>query len=511
MKAEKDFALLDTNKDGKKYTGYIIIDTVRMEFTLNLQSDNSYRGRMVVISPLTGRKMKFKQSRIYAKTKTVASLSYCELNPKKVSRNYIKDYITKKAKKIYTDNINTFLQTARKSATPSTVTPILAGKYYGSDFCNFRFADQKKMTQATVKNKYRTLQTILDALSQKPMVDITSSEISKSMKDRPKAEYELLKQFWDYCLVKKYCYGQNPVIIPMFSSKSAKKRQTEVKTLQYVPEQQMENLINIIMTTHGGPECGVALLASGFSVKQVCGLKWSNILWPETQELFAVVNIGRPDVMCPIHDYTRPVLPFVAQTLYHRYSELKTSLSDDEIRSLPVASVKSNPTKGIRCSALVQESKQMLVKAGIGENKLLASKQRRSDPVSARILAQTYKQILSRYCGITEGSGTYKFLLGWAIYDDVTSANYVSFNCPAGLKRLYKLLSAYAIKKEYKDTITITAGESGDSYNVFPKNSRELAGMICEIELQPGQSFQLSAETGITGKIVTQPNLLNDM
>ena len=321
MKAEKDFALFDTNKDGKKYKGYIIIDTVRMEFSLNLQSDNSYRGRMVVISPLTGRKMKFKQSRIYAKTKTAVSMSYCELCPKKLTRNYINNYITKKAKKIYTDNINVFVQTAKRSATPSTVTPILAGKYYGNDFCKYRFADQKKMTQATVKNKYRTLQTILDALAQTPMVDITPSEITKSMKDRPKAEYELLKQFWNYCLVKNYCYGKNPVIVPMFGSKSVQKKQTEVKTLQYVPEQQMENLINSIMTTHGGPECGVALLASGFSVKQVCDLTWSNIIWPENQELYAVVNIGRPDVMCPIHDYTRPVLPFVAQTLYHRLSD----------------------------------------------------------------------------------------------------------------------------------------------------------------------------------------------
>lgn len=168
-----------------------------------------------------------------------------------------------------------------------------------------------------------------------------------------------------------------------------------------------------------------------------------------------------------------------------------------------VVSTRSDPCKPMQPSALVQESKRLLLQAGIDQNKLLQAKESRADPVSARILMETYKDLLLRTCGVEEGSGTHKFLYGMSINNDVSSSNYLSFTDPVGLKRLWKYLRATAPRTVYEETLCCESEGEHDIFRVKPETSELCVGVLPDTLLLPGQEIVLSAESGLSGSVST--------
>ena len=121
--------------------------------------------------------------------------------------------------------------------------------------------------------------------------------------------------------------------------------------------------------------------------------------------------------------------------------------------------------------------------------------------MSARILAETYKDLLLRPCGVEEGSGTYRFLCGMAINNDVTSSNYVSFSDPVGWKRLWKYLRAATPLKVYEETLLCETNGDHDVFHVKPDTSELCAGLISDTVLLPGQEIGLKSESGVIGRV----------
>ena len=498
---KSDFNLFEQNKNQKiRFHGDYFYRGIRLSFTLNEQKNGRYRGRITVISPLTAKPMVFLSKNPFAKVfPKQKKVKFKEISIKTPVRAAIKAYIQQTAQKIHADNALTFNKLVQNTVHPDTMYPELAGHLYGPEFIRFLFEKNKDETQ---KKKLRRLEEILADCPFKPMLEIKQSEIQAAMKKRPKSDYDLLFNFWNYCILHHYCAGNNPVDLPVAAGPSDEAKQEKVQKLTRVPAQNLKNLNAIAFEMHDGPSCGVLLMESGISAKASCALRWCDITWPSDEPSYALVKLDRPDVMCAIHNYTRPLLPVTAMVLHTRREELSKQYSQDDLPTMWVVSTKSDPTKPMLPSALVQESKRLLIQSGIHENKLIQAKKSRSDPVSARILGETYKDILIRTCGIEEGSGTYKFLLGHAIYNDVSSSNYLSFTSPPAYQNLYKYLLPSAPKTECQQPLSKEAVDGSDVLRVLPDSSDRCAGLIFDTVLQPGEEMILEAETGVTGRVI---------
>lgn len=491
----------ETVQHGTRFYGDCTYRGILFEYTLVPQKDGTHRGRITVLSPIKGEPMAFLVKHPYAKKDKdkIATVKYREIGTKYESKAKIERYIRGKAATIFSDNALTFNKLLKKTVKPDTVSADLAGYLYGVEFIKYRFAKSNK--EETMQKKLRRLTELLAALPPSPMAGIKTGEIAVRLEKHPVLDFTLLSDFWDYCILQHYCVGGNPVHIPKSEGASDTEKQNRLKKLTRVPERNLQQMNRALRDSHGGSDCGVALLESGISAKVACDLRWSDIKWPTDDPAYALVTLDRPSVMCAIHNYTRPLLPDAALVLYYRREELLKKYSMEAFLELRVVSFKRDPTKAMQPSALIQEAKQQLVKAGITENKLLQAKECRSDPISARILAETYKDLLIKVCGIEEGSGTYQFLLGQAIHNDVSSSNYLSFTSPEGSLRLYKYLRATAPPVQYESLLTLEETAKRTRYHVLPESSDRCAGMITDVILQPHEALKIRADSGLTGRV----------
>lgn len=499
MVKDRVFKITYKSDDGGTIKGYIVYHGIQMYFTLNRQASGRFRGRMVVISPRDGKRMEFGQKRLHAKAgNKKAKMRYIELNLASNNIKVIQDTILKRAEKIYADNSLLFRGEQKQATDRDTITPEVAGYLYAEEFVDNIFVKVKK--DSTRNNNLNKLREILADLPNKPMKDIAASGVDKALRDN-KSHRTLLQRFWAYCIVMGYCPEPNPVRSEDDQSYS-KKLQAKLNKITSASEKTMAELSRLLLKTANGTACGVALLASGFSAEFACSLCWKDVSWPTEDLAFAVVAFHRPELLCAVHNYSRPVLPITALTLAKRKRELLQEKAEEEIRDFPVVSLVTHPEIAMRHSALKQESKQYLINSGIKDTLLSSNGLEETVSVSATALLETYKRTLVKICGITEDSGTYLFMLGRYI-NDVTSANYTSFTCPAGELRLYKYLRAAMplFARELVSGAKKNTDDETDYYRVNSESTRECAGMICDLVLLPGQQFTLEAETGLEGSI----------
>ena len=512
MGKSSDFHYYKEVKNGiTSYRGDYTYHSIRFEWTLHLMEVSTAKGKarkgcrglITVISPKTGDLMDFSVKHPYGKKSSGNKVSSREFYPKSSSRTMVEASVRRAAQKIYSDNSIAFSRILQEIVRPSTITAELAGSLYGEEFINFRFKSNN--TQETMSKKLSKLRGILAALPAKAMVQIAPKEVQDCISAFPKVDLVLLSEFWDYCILYHYCVGNNPVHIPASSGASSASKQAKLHKLTRVPAENLKTFDERNLDVHDGPHCGAALMGSSISSKAACALHWRDVSWPTDDPSYALVKLDRPDVLCAVHNYTRPLVPAAALTLYKHRQHLAEQYSPEILRDMYVVTTKSDPTKPMLPSALVQETKRFLLETGIDRNKLLQSKESRSDPISARILTETYKDLITHTCGVPEGSGTYKFLLAQAIFNDVTSSNYVSFTSEAGSLRLYKYLRPTAPLKLYDRTLTRHCENGTDIIEVNPSDSTRCAGMISDTILYPGQEIILEAETGLTGTVEAEP------
>lgn len=507
-----DFHLRTKTQDGQvQMDGDYTYRGICFKFTLNElpKGDEQegklprkkYRGRITVLSPVSGHLMSFKRNHPYAKAKEKqqTKVKYREISSDSQNHQKVKQEVLDAARGIYTDNALVFARLAKNTIGPDTIQPELAGELYAQEYIKYRYS--KNNTEETLKKKHKKLLNALASLPFKPMAEISTSEATKALEKYPKVDISLVSDFWNYCILYHYCNGNNPVVVPAAENASAKSKQNKLQKLTRVPKQNLQTLNEILRKDPTGPACGAALMESHVSAQNACALRWKDITWPTENPSFAVCAFDRPDVMCAIHNYSRPLLPIAALVLFARHEALGNQFPEEELREMFVVSTKSDPCKPMQPSALVQESRRLLLQTGIDQNKLLQAKESRTDPVSARILMETYKDLLLRPCGVEEGSGTQKFLCGQSINNDVSSSNYLSFSDPVGHKRLWKYLRAAAPRTVCEETLSCETGGERDIFRVKPETSELCAGMLSDTVLLPGQEIVLRAESGLSGCI----------
>ena len=265
-----------------------------------------------------------------------------------------------------------------------------------------------------------------------------------------------------------------------------------------------QNLNKNIIEQHGGKECGIALVESNFPIKDVCSKNWKDyrkkaVSDPNIdEEDYCTIHHERPDLLIAVHDYSRPPIPVAETVLDLRYSDLLKKFSKEELAEMPIVSQSSNPKKAMTPAALQQAIKEALINAGIKDAQLKAWKESRNDPVSSRILKETYKENLVNKCHLSSDSGTYHFLLGESFQNDTTSTNYVNYTCDSGQKRLYNYLRRLRPASKHIGSCLVRRDtEEGEVVEIHPEASNEAAGAVIEIKVFPGEEVSFASRSGM--------------
>ena len=502
---KKKYRLQYDVENAELYKGTVEYREMLFAFSLNKQKTGGYRGRITVLDPDTGKSMAFIKKQNYSSKKEKKELKqlHRELSlhtgsTKEDRENYIFEVI----QKIYQDNERSFIRKRKERAEPHTMTAGLAFEVLGDEYIE---AVLRKSTPMTKRKKRIRLGRILADLSDYPM-EYYSRNPKKAiivLTSLSRSDQRMVRKFWDYVIMKERLPFKNPFNQMEDTGKTEASKRKSTTKMEILPKPIREALDNLLLDQHGGKECGAALVASGFSVKDACTKHWKDFIQmgslnPDLYEMdFCIIRHERSDLMIAVHNYSRPLIPKYAVVLQRRYMALLKDYTKEEVDEFPIVSESRNPRKALEPTALQQKIRTLLMQAGIKAAVLKSFKESRNDPISSRLLLNTYKENLVNSCSLDPQSGTYRFLLGRSLGDDITSTNYVSYTSEAGALRLYNILRRIHIKHKHEKTMEEHKQDGCKSVTVFPKTSDEYAGLIIKFVLHPGQEATFSSRCGM--------------
>ena len=493
----------------KSISGVVYYRGMQFGFTLNEQKAGNYRGRITVIDPDTNKPIEFiKKQKYGSKEKKEIKEQFQELNqPAGCSKTDRENYICERIQNIYQDNERFFLRFKREHAEPETITVGLACEIFGAEFISKEYS---RNTVDTNNKKLQRLENIVADLNEHPMMYYSQHPnlARKVIEKRSVNDQKLVRLFWDYIIAREKMIIKNPFreIEDTHKAATSRKRKAATKT-SILPKAIQEKFNSLLLDQHGGRECGAALVASGFSVKDACSKCWKDFvqvgsLDPDQDEMdFCVIVHKRPDLLIAVHDYTRPLVPVYATVLQLRYTDLLKDYSVAELENMPIVSQSTDPRKTMTPAALQQDIRNTILEAGMKLETLKSFKESRDDPVSSKLLLNRYRESLVNGCKLNPQSGTYIFLLGKSLADDTTSTNYVSFTCEAGQKRLYNILRRLRQKRKNERTVITTSDDKNEVITVLPDESNQNAGIVINMVLRSGEEAIISSHCGAVMQI----------
>ena len=339
-----------TDSQGKisKASGVYYHNDIMTSFSLLRQPEgrrSAYRGHIEIISQISGNVLvrKYEKDGKYIEKKVRA-----ELNCKDCSEREMKAYIASSAERLYRNYQNEIAadyQSAYNApVTPNTITPRRAFDKYAPAFLHAKYprsTDRKKKERLNQLNKFYS------GLENIPMCKYSASQLKAYIQSAGigKETAKLAGDFWNYCLDRLYVSGTNP--FPAFADTriSPKALQSKALRANTLSTETFYNLFDLLAVKASGMDCGVALLASGFTAEQICDLRWKNLYFDPSREDFVTVGLFLAERAGAQHNYTRPCIPMTALLLRTLHSELEKkspkSLKDKSV--VTTGSKKTSP------------------------------------------------------------------------------------------------------------------------------------------------------------------------
>lgn len=497
-----------TDSQGKisKASGVYYHNDIMTSFSLLRQPEgrrSAYRGHIEIISQISGNVLvrKYEKDGKYIEKKVRA-----ELNCKDCSEREMKAYIASSAERLYRNYQNEIAadyQSAYNApVTPNTITPRRAFDKYAPAFLHAKYprsTDRKKKERLNQLNKFYS------GLENIPMCKYSASQLKAYIQSAGigKETAKLAGDFWNYCLDRLYVSGTNP--FPAFADTriSPKALQSKALRANTLSTETFYNLFDLLAVKASGMDCGVALLASGFTAEQICDLRWKNLYFDPSREDFVTVGLFLAERAGAQHNYTRPCIPMTALLLRTLHSELEKKSP----KSLKDKYVVTTGSKKTTPGELNKYAAAKLVKAGVGSDTIQKVKNESPSEHYARILLHnTYRKLLVTKCGLssqTQG-GTIKFLCGLSLAGDVTSSNYTSFTSPESTERLYTILKILQPERPIEEIPPASNEDGSIIYHITPNTTAETAGVVSSIMIPPGWRLEVSCPHGVSGTTRTQ-------
>lgn len=405
----------------------------------------------------------------------------------------IKKHVIRKAESLYNSNAKKFEAEAGVVISPETITVIRAVDRYGKRFINDK---HRKASKESRDNMLKMLQRISVKLPHTPMADILTSDINKALDKGVSARAKTeLRNFWDYCLQNHFIIGKNPI------PKAKKKRRTpsaikkKANRIDRLSISQEDTLFGILRQKNDGAACAVALMISGFSPKEIAGMRWKDIRIENKADFVVVTNL-KPDFASATHNYSRPTVPQSAEILITRQNELVKRFGKSKTSELPVAGKARDPSKCMDANRIIKEAKDLLVGNFMSKNDYVVIANEDMEVAAAtRVLRATYKRDLIERCNLGEDPGLLKFLLGESLAKDTTADAYTAFTSPEGEKRIMEIFKC--LREEVPIDVDAVKDENPELKILAPKTTRQYARGFVELILQEGESIYFASSHGL--------------
>lgn len=489
--------------DGQNYKGTLYYNGVEFSATLNYQTSGKYvlRGRISVISPVSGRIMVARMQDSDAKAGTVGKRVSAEIYANKNDEASVKAAILNGAAKLFQKNALTISRELQITSRPDTITPSVAAYLYADTYIA-KIRSGLKMSSA---EKYaEEIKRFYSRLPSKPMAQIKAKEIQNELMlqnvgiDKAKRLYE----FWAFLLDCGHTSGINPFPPPQKRKISAKAKQMNLDRIDELSLAQQDKLYEQIIKKkiiHGG-DCGVALIVwGGFNIGDK--KTWGDLDIRDAENGFSVMNHHRNDLAGATHTFDRPLFPQAAEILYQSKKRLLEKYSEKQLCNMPIVSTLNDPTKPMKSQSLNQYAGKLLREIGIPE--AVFSKMRDSRISAAKqILFNTYCKNLYTRIGLTWDDGALQYLQGLSLSGNVTNDNYTSYSDEEAALRLFTAMKSIQPEKALNTNDRIIEdSEIGKRIIISPQKKRERVGAVGTIILPPGMEVSIICPHGVTGEL----------
>lgn len=369
-------------------------------------------------------------------------------------------------------------------------------------------------SDATLHRSKRELVKLAGFLGNYTMDAVPKEALASAYKKLPQKRqgtiFRLAEQFWEYCRDRGIYSGENPFTTFLAENPAQKKRdslaqQKKAQRKDSLSEKEERRLNQLIAEADIDDigATGILLEKEGLTGTEVCRLTWDDILFNqiEREQTTAQIVILKEFSAGATHDYTRPVCSFCARELFRRKEELESRGIDLKGRRI----LESSSGKRMTSKELAAYCREALLRCGVGPDTLKA------DPTSihgagSRLLQNHYHHCLKNN-GIQDGSGISEFLLGHSLAGNVTADNYCSMTNPEAQSHLLNILDrdkTLAPILHDEDMVTTESIESGESITVRAKEPWRFSQTTVTVQLQPGQSLEITSPGMISGTATTK-------
>ena len=220
----------------------------------------------------------------------------------------VKKAVKKAVHKLYAKYSVQLRRMIGQKVKPDTITPQNASALYIDSFIEYKYSDKK---DGTKKNYRSRLVTFLRALPAIPMREIKPSVVERITKQKKlnNVDYNRLRDFWQYCLDRKYAIGENPFSTYRRRKKTSATRQREGITPGVLSLAQQDAVfIELLKGTITGSDCGIALqLWGGLEYKTAAALCWKEIRFDSERKDIAIVELRKDNLAGATHNYSKPL------------------------------------------------------------------------------------------------------------------------------------------------------------------------------------------------------------
>lgn len=238
----------------------------------------------------------------------------------------------------------------------------------------------------------------------------------------------------------------------------------------------------------------IALLASGFPLRDLRLLSWSDIQFMQEED-YAVAHLKKDYRGISKHDYTRPLIPDVALYLRKVYKYLCKEYGKDAVSKMKII------PDDMENSFIANEVRNVLVRAGYCGTFTTPGRPRDGEePIPNRILQTNYQSMLISKAGLGDDPDTFSFLSGLN-YKSSTFINYESHTSPDAMKRLYTILQPVSTEKRSKKKSGMMSAGEKVIYTFVPETNHEVVGVKGVITCPPGAQVKIRVSHGVTGVI----------
>lgn len=509
-----------SNGDKIRFTGEYCFGGVNWHFSLNEQKSGGYnfRGRMTAFpmddnQAITKEILSGKETAYDGtegenpsladeppkKDQTIWKSLY--LNPENAGDTEkclgeVKACIEKAATRMFHENkrnLRRFME--RNTYTPDKITPAVAVVLHMDRFLR---ENDNNWTYKTYDEYANSLLNIFCELNAKAMCQYDISTLQDYFKRKNvKRQYrKLARDFWQYCLDRGVCVGNNPVPRDKKSKMSPETKRIRAQKADSLALPAQDALYDDLLEDPSGSACGIALqMWGGLSPKEACDFRWGDVIFSDENPDMVVLRLYKSENKGATHDYSRVAFIQCARILRARKEFLREK-GISKIDKLPVVTKQNNDYEPLSVNALNQYTRLKLSKRGIRPEVLkILSGDGMAGP--ARVLRNTYRNNLSDYCGLDEESGLFKFMCGMSLAGNVTADHYVSYTSPAAHEKQLAMVSAFCPMKNLKGGEKKSRTKDGDIVVFSPSNTRAAVMGMATWRIEPGEELDIEALHGV--------------